>query len=691
VLAGLAAAGLLLAAHLRDRSRREQAAFARARSQAAEAGRQIDRAFREARELADAIVRDLSDGTLPYADVERRMRAEFASRPDLDGIAITFEPFVYDPARRLYQEYVSKQPDGTLGVLKGATYDYTVPPGNDPKAPKTAWYHTPRAAGPTWNEPFLASGAGKYLVEYGAPFRRRDPPGQTAGVVTVDFSLQDVRNLIGRLDLGATGYGTVFTARGTYLAHPDPRLVASGSVFDSRPGADDSACLAAARRAVAGESVGLDYTDPLTRQDGWVLFEPIPSTGWVLGLVLRKSEYAQPAEERARRVVGIALAVAAALVFLVGLAGRADRGTIRSLWFAVTGFSLISTGLTVLVWYLAWDVRPSRGVEVAGPAAAERYLEVYRQSLRRAEPVHVVQTGVQLTAIKFPDPSTVTVAGYVWQRYPGSVPEAVARGLVFPQQIDDPGVVVEAQRVKQGSEEVIVWSVVVTLQQTFDPGRFPFDRRDITVRLEPAELEANVVLVPDFGAYPLLTPQSLPGVSPDIRVSNWQFRGSFFSYRMTPTGANLGLPARADRAQTPALQLVVEAQRNFLGPFIAYLSPAVVAAALAFALLLSGGRVDAWQDLITGLSYVAALFFVIVVAHASLRENVAAVGITYLEHLYILLYVVIALVVLNLFLQARRPDLWVIRFRENLIPKLAYWPVLTAALLTSTLVVFVYG
>jgi hypothetical protein len=262
--------------------------------------------------------------------------------------------------------------------------------------------------------------------------------------------------------------------------------------------------------------------------------------------------------------------------------------------------------------------------------------------------------------------------------------------LVFPQQIDDPGVVVEAQRVKQGSEEVIVWSVVVTLQQTFDPGRFPFDRRDITVRLEPAELEANVVLVPDFGAYPLLTPQSLPGVSPDIRVSNWHFRGSYFSYRMTPTGANLGLPARADRAQTPALQLVVEAHRNFIGPFIAYLSPALVAAALAFALLLSGGQVDKWQDLITGLSYVAALFFVIVVAHASLRENVAAVGITYLEHLYILLYVVIALVVLNLFLQARRPDLWVIRFRENLIPKLAYWPVLTAALLTSTLAVFVY-
>ena len=33
-----------------------------------------------------------------------------------------------------------------------------------------------------------------------------------AGVVTVDYSLQNIRSLMAGLELGATGYGFVFTA-----------------------------------------------------------------------------------------------------------------------------------------------------------------------------------------------------------------------------------------------------------------------------------------------------------------------------------------------------------------------------------------------------------------------------------------------------------------------------------------------
>jgi hypothetical protein len=203
-------------------------------------------------------------------------------------------------------------------------------------------------------------------------------------------------------------------------------------------------------------------------------------------------------------------------------------------------------------------------------------------------------------------------------------------------------------------------------------------------------LQANVVLVPDFASYPLIAPDSLPGFDSDIRLNNWHFRNSYFSYQTESAGPILGLPARAERGPAPILHLVVEARRNFIGPFIAYLTPAVVAAGLAFALLISGRPMDGLQDLIGGLSYIAALFFVIVVAHASLRDTVAAVGITYLEHIYILLYCAIVLVVGNLFLLAYRPDNRLVRFRNNLIPKLLYWPVYTLALLISTLAVFAF-
>lgn len=66
--------------------------------------------------------------------------------------------------QRLYQVYWSKNPAGDFTLLQGATYDYTLPPDQPPPAPQTDWYHTPLTQGASWNEPFLATGAGEALV-----------------------------------------------------------------------------------------------------------------------------------------------------------------------------------------------------------------------------------------------------------------------------------------------------------------------------------------------------------------------------------------------------------------------------------------------------------------------------------------------------------------------------------------------
>src|SRR5262245_19292451 len=111
------AAVWLSVAHRRESARRQREAFDAAAAQTTEAAREIDRVFRDARSAADAVVRDLSDGTLAYADVETRMRAELAARPNLDGITIAFEPYVFDPKQQLHVEYASRQSDGTVSVI----------------------------------------------------------------------------------------------------------------------------------------------------------------------------------------------------------------------------------------------------------------------------------------------------------------------------------------------------------------------------------------------------------------------------------------------------------------------------------------------------------------------------------------------------------------------------------------------
>jgi hypothetical protein len=675
---------------LQERAVRDHEGLRRAKEAATRAAAAIEKSFREARDIGESIAGDLSRGTLSYGAIEERMRKDCAARADINGIAVTFQPFAYDPGLRLYQEYVFRKPDGTLDILKGATYDYSQAPSENPGGPKTAWFHTPLQQGPLWMEPFLATGAGDTLIEYGTTFRKTNDAAAAAGVVTVDFSLRDLQLLVARLELGTTGYGMVFTSKGTFIAHPDRDQVIHGSI-ERAEALLDPGVQAAAKAALAGKASSLPHLDPVTGVEGWVLFEPIPSTGWVLGLSLQKDDETMAPLEMQERLTELALAASLALLLGIALLVRVERGTEAGLWTVSNALSALCWGLILLTWILAWDSRRTSGSAIATRTSIERVFERHRASLTRQEECHTVPTGLELTSVRFPDAGSVTLGGHVWQRWPKSAPPSVRRGFSLPQLVAEEVLVEEVQRIDRGAEELIVWRVVATLQQSFDPRLYPFDRRDVSVKIRPAEVAANVVLTPDLESYPMLAPRALPGLARGLRVSNWHFQESFFSFKADGASSSLGLREGTNRAATPSLHFNVAARRHYLGPFIAYLLPALVAAGLTFAFLMSRSEAETPGDLLNGLSYIAALFFVIVVAHSALRENINAVSITYLEHLFIELYVMVGLVVLDAFAVVYAPQFWLVRWRRQLAAKLVFWPLVTGVLLASTLAVFVYS
>jgi len=87
----------------------------------------------------------------------------------------------------------------------------------------------------------------------------------------------------------------------------------------------------------------------------------------------------------------------------------------------------------------------------------------------------------------------------------------------------------------------------------------------------------------------------------------------------------------------------------------------------------------------TVLAYCAALFFVLIVSHISLREKLAATGIIYLEYFYFILYFAILTVSINSILLASNTKYKFICYKDNLIIKLLYWPVILVLLLGITL------
>jgi hypothetical protein len=150
------------------------------------------------------------------------------------------------------------------------------------------------------------------------------------------------------------------------------------------------------------------------------------------------------------------------------------------------------------------------------------------------------------------------------------------------------------------------------------------------------------------------------------------------------------LPGRPT-IDVPELNFSISSQRLFLGPFIAFLMPAVVAALMIFAFLLNESKPDEPEEIVTALSYTAALFFVIAVVHTALRDDAAAISLTYLEYFYILLYLMVVFVAINTFIIVHRPDSLLVRFEQNLVSKLLFWPVVLAVMLFATLSIFVFA
>ncbi len=669
-------------------TRREQiddAAFQAAQSQARASAEQIDTAFGELMILAGAIADELSSGELAYTDIEARMHNVTIDRPDIDGIAITFEPFVYNSDLRLFQTYVYQQEDGSFETLTGATYDYT---RRSDGTADTSWYVDTIDEGAQWHEPFFATGARKILVEYGVPFYMAGTESQPvpAGIVSIDYTLEDVHNLIDDLQLGATGYGFVLSNQGTFLAHPVAEYVVNANIFEV-DGLDE-AVATATQQALNGEQGFVSTRDPVTDAPTWYFLEPIGNTGWAVGIVLNQAQFQPDAPQTVREQMTIALALTCTIFLILATIFHVDRYRFTSFWAISTTFTTLSISLIVLTWMLTNRLQAQEGITITNPSELERYI----QSIERPPGVVgrplTIPTGVLIQAIAFPDPTSVTINGYIWQRYP--VDSDVTRGFALPQRIGEEATIKEVQRDIIDGQETITWRIGITLRQTFDSTRFPFDHRNIMVRIIPADRQANLLLMPDLSAYELLNPHLLPGVDSQASINNWILEHSEYSYAAPHDLTNFGYVNQVNVGTIHELRFSIQAQRVYLGPFIAYLLPGMIAAIMTFAYLLSGRRVGDNDEIVGVLNYAAGLFFVVAVIHTALRDQIAAIGITYMEHLYILLYVAIIAVAANIFVVARFPDWTIVHYRDNLIPKVLYWPLFTGIMLFVTLVIFVY-
>lgn len=621
-------------------------------------------------------------------EILQQMKNMVEEQSDLCGIVVAYKPYAYDLEKRLYAPYYVRK-NGEIQLIQVEDkYDYTQPDSKDGTGPRTLWYHQPLEESDHLIEPFFGTASETLVTGYSIPFYRINASKQDKipiGIICTLYSLDGVRDRVSSLDLGCTGYGFIITEKDVIVSHPIKEYL--GKNINNIRGADQ--VLEAVKENITFGDYQIIHNN-FTGQTSWVFYEPIPSANWTLGVVFVEDEVLRGIDEQRRQLlIQAALSLIAFLSFLSVILFGAYKGGLRSLWAVAIGFSVLCIIGTSFIWYLALEDpfdEDHNDVVILDRVGLEATLhkQIDRSDFedRRIQ----VPTGIFVQCLEFLSANNVLVTGYVWQKCPENTGNDLTPGVIFPE--------VEDMNVEEyyRDDDLIGWHFKAVLRQKFDYSKYPFDRSDIRIRFWHRDFHRNIILTPDLESYAFIRPELKPGLESDLVLEGWNVQNSFFSYRNNSYSTNFGVKSY-DHGNSPELYFNIDVKRIFLGIFISNFITLVVVVLLVFAVLMISTRHEQQiksygfvSSLV--LLYCAAILFVLIVSHVSLREKLVASGIIYLEYFFFVMYFAILAVSVNSILLASETEYSIIHYRDNLIVKLLYWPVISGLILGFTLAVF---
>jgi hypothetical protein len=392
--------------------------------------------------------------------------------------------------------------------------------------------------------------------------------------------------------------------------------------------------------------------------------------------------------------VGIGmLAGTLALMALAVVVFRPEHSTVRSLIWTSAGWSLA----LLLGLILAWAANASferqdawHGTPLQNAADLDAFLAQHVPE--GIEPI-LIPTGILVQSVEFLNGDNVQITGYLWQRLGPDVPDNLIPGVVLPEGTKDSYKQSEAYRSEENGVETVGWYFETILREPFTYAEYPFDEQDLWVRLWARDFTQNTVLVPDFDSYTSLDPKSLPGLEKEFVYSGWTPIYAGFSLANQPYSTSFGIRAANQSAGRPEMYFNLILDRNFAGPFFEHMIFAIAVLILLFGLLVlttDDPDLKARFQLSTAgvLGAASGLLFAVILKHNQLRSVIGSPGVSYIEVIPILLYGAIVAVVVNAILLASPYEVTIVHHRHNLVPVLAYWPVVLGLLFAVTLLVF---
>jgi hypothetical protein len=552
----------------------------------------------------------------------------------------------------------------------------------------------------TYTDPTDHAIYAQYAVPLTAPL---DGGGErTVGVVFTRYPRAEIEALLGELGLSRAGYAFLITDGGSLIGHP--LVDASAGLYTAAMLAErlhDNTLREVGRIAPRGETgVMHDSSDGeadkrATRR--W-RYTPIPSTGWSLVTVIPESEALQPGTTQLQHTLHVRLGwLLAALVVLVAVSSLTLREDVHRWRAYVVGLSLLFGGGIWALWQVGMegDDLGDGQAFLLDSAGVERYLAVQEGRLYGEDAADReltrVPAGVHIQSLEFQSANNIAVTGVAWIRLDSALPDPTNQGIYFPEAVDQQIDELYRRDIVEHGEVVgrtIGYRFQLVVRETFNFDRYPFDKKDVWLLMLPESFDADVVLVPDLDAYPVMNPLEFPGVENGIVLAGWSKIRSYFRYRENSYSADFGMRDYVGRTGFPELYFTVDLRRDFVNALVSDIIPLLVACLLFGVLLTSSPNAQRVEKLgfnfTNTLAACSGLVFVVLLAHIQLRSTLPGQQVTYLEWYYFAMYIAVIGVAINAWQLVRPKPPWFVEYHDNELAHLAFWPLLMLAQFLTT-------
>ncbi len=660
-----------------------------ARQQAVDTAKSLNEELEQYAKLANDLASDLGADRNSVQELAERLERDLALNPNLLSIGVAHAPSASSDGR-ISAPYYERRGD-ELHLLQL----------DDTTSTDNTWFVEAMEGRAGWREPIWDGSRQGVTATYSTPFpgSEKDEGQGPAGVVWISLTMDPVEKRLHALELGGTGYAGIISKEGYPLVFPSPAMVANRvSFFDLPEAQSDPTFRAAIENATRGESGSIERDNRLTGQSSWFFWEPVAESGWSMVIALIKDEIAVDQKAFRRRIIWITVCS------IFGLIGVATSGCIRLhhryprnaiLWVLVAfSATLMVTGM-FLIRHIVFQ-QPSHEevdhVVIVDRPGLDAFLTAQFAGLPDESSTQDLPTGIYLQSMKLVGPNEVFITGYVWQKYDANGPTDSDPGFVLPDATDPR--ITEAYRHENNGVVTVGWYVETILRQNLNMSRYPLDHDEISIRFKPKGLNQRRLLIPDFDSYTLTHPAARPGLDRKLLVAGWKVVGSFFDYKFEKYTSNLGIPGRIGGALVPELNFNIRIQRFLLDVVISNGIPLITVLIMLFAILVSSTRNEEESKLLgfnpSGVMRVAsALFFIVLLAHIQLRNTVQAQQVVFMEYIYFVVYLTILLVSLHSFLfSLERYNQGRLGYRDGLVQKLLFWPLVSGSLLLITILHF---